>query len=167
MNLQKIGTPTTLCELVTFGDRGMRSIVYPFSPSRQGLLVVLRLFVLLGGRGNNRVTEAHPSVQMTQATNNNSIELFSPQWVENFSRHKLGCELGRVSYKWRSSGFGSNINSEYPCGGCWPQRSTPQRVQVWIRTCSSLQRLRKLMCLMHRNPGLRFSEELNWISHTR
>ena len=91
--------------------------MYAFGPSRQELLVVLLVFVILGGRGNNKVAEAQTSVQMTRATNG---ELFSPQWVEDFSEHKLGCELGRVSYTWRPAGFGSNINSEYRCGRWWP-----------------------------------------------
>ncbi|CAM9114923.1 unnamed protein product [Laminaria digitata] len=38
-------------------------------------------------------------------------EVFSPQWVEEFSGDNLGCELGRGLYTWRDAGFGSNINN--------------------------------------------------------
>eukprot|EP00904_Undaria_pinnatifida_P001895 jgi/Undpi1/11706/HiC_scaffold_36.g14001.m1 len=36
--------------------------------------------------------------------------LFSEQWVEEYTGDDLGCAMGRGSYTWRGSGFGSNIN---------------------------------------------------------
>ena len=72
-----------------------------------GAVVALQVFGLLGGRGNNRVAEVQATVDMKL-----EAEVFSPQWVEEFSADKLGCESGRVSYTWRTAGFGSNINSE-------------------------------------------------------
>ncbi|CAM9235847.1 unnamed protein product, partial [Laminaria digitata] len=56
--------------------------------------------------GNNRVAEAQPTVDMK-----GEAEIFSPQWVREYSGDNPGCELGRVSYTWRFSGFGSNINN--------------------------------------------------------
>lgn len=153
VNAQRIGTPTTVCDSEVLGSHGIATSMYAFGRSRQGLLVVLQVFGLLGGRGSHRVAEAHPTVNMTVASN---IEVFSPQWAEEFSGHKLGCELGRVSYTWRYSGFGSNINSEYRRGRCWPQRSISQRALLSIRLDSSVQRLRKLMRLVHRNVGFNF-----------
>ena len=84
--------------------------MYAFGRARQGLMravVALQVLGLLGGRGNNRVAEVQATVDMKL-----EAEVFSPQWVEEFSADKLGCESGRVSYTWRTAGFGSNINSE-------------------------------------------------------
>lgn len=82
-----------------------------FGRPRQGLLgaiVALQVVGLLGG-GGDMVEDAHPAEDM-QVRNENQV--FSPQWVEELSGHKLGCEMGRGLYTWRDAGFGSNINSE-------------------------------------------------------
>ena len=77
-------------------------------PGLRGALVVLQIIGLLGGAGCG-VAEAQTTVNMTVET---TSEVFSPQWVEEFSGDNLGCELGRGLYTWRNVGFGSNINSE-------------------------------------------------------
>lgn len=92
-------------------SHGIAHNMYAFCQPRRGLLwtlAVLQIFGLLGRRGNNRVTEAQPTVDMK-----GEAEIFSSQWVREYSGDNPGCELGRVSYTWRFSGFGSNINSEY------------------------------------------------------
>lgn len=89
----------------------MAIISHAFGGPWKGLLVVLQVFTLSEG-GHHRIAKAQPTVQMDDATDS---KLFSEQWVEDFSGHNLGCEIGRVSYMWRSAGFGSNINSEYRC----------------------------------------------------
>lgn len=90
---------------------GSYNVASMFSQPRQGLvgaLTVLQVFGMLGGRGKNSVGEAQPTVDLKV-----EAEVFSPQWVEEYSADKLGCELGRGLYTWRPAGFGSNINSEY------------------------------------------------------
>eukprot|EP00904_Undaria_pinnatifida_P002353 jgi/Undpi1/12118/HiC_scaffold_5.g01794.m1 len=69
-----------------------------------GTLFVFWIFDPLRGSAN-RDAEAHPMEEIKEKT-----ELFSPQWVQEFSSDKLGCEQGRGLYNWRHDGFGSNIN---------------------------------------------------------
>lgn len=41
-----------------------------------------------------------------------SSTLFSPQWMQEFSRGNQGCEKGLTAYFWRTSGWGCNMNRE-------------------------------------------------------
>ena len=82
-----------------------------FRRPRQRLLwtiVVCQLFGMLDGT-SDWVGQAQATAN---ATVENTSEVFSPQWVEEYAGDKLGCEQGRGHYTWRLAGFGSNINSE-------------------------------------------------------
>lgn len=87
--------------------------MYASGRSQRGLLGIIQMLGMLGERGSNRIAEA----QLAEDTEVKAVyQVFSPQWVQEYSGHQLGCELGRVSYTWRPAGFGSNFNSEYRCG---------------------------------------------------
>lgn len=64
------------------------------------------MLALLEGSGDTNAA-GQPTV-----TIQNEPNLFSQQWLDEYHEGNLGCVLGRGSFTWRTSGFGSNINSE-------------------------------------------------------
>lgn len=86
--------------------------MYPLYRSGYGLLWVYAVLLgrgLVMGANHGRATS--PLMEEAEVA---TVEptLFSEQWVEEYTGDDLGCAMGRGSYTWRGSGFGSNINRE-------------------------------------------------------
>lgn len=83
--------------------------MYAFGRPLHGLLCGLAVLLGLGLVEGNGHWNAG-----VQPTEKGFVEAkkFSRQWAEEYYRDALGCEMGRGSYTWRGSGFGSNINRE-------------------------------------------------------